>query len=82
MDTKEKNASWLKGPMVSKKWDPFLSFLLAFTGAMISSTVYPQLDMPYWQFLLWVTPFAFLAVFLLKAAAMVWRRKKEQRDAE
>lgn len=50
MDTKEKNASWLKGPMVSKKWDPFLSFLLAFTGAMVSSTVYPQLDMPIGNF--------------------------------
>lgn len=82
MDNKTKIISWLKEPIFSKKADPFLNVLLAFAGAMISTTVYPRTDMPFWQFLLWIIPFAFLAVFVLKVIGTVWKNNRKQGDVK
>lgn len=80
MDNKTKMKKWLKEPIVSKKWDRFVNFLLAFTGATISTTVYPQTDMPFWQFLLLMIPFAILLVVIIKVLAKAWRNNRKQDD--
>ena len=80
MDNKMKLIKWLKEPIVSKKWDRFVNFLLAFIGATISTTVYPQTDMPFWQFLLWMMPFAVLLVLIIKVMGTVWKNNRKQHD--
>ena len=81
MDNKrEKQVSWWKGPIISKKWDLLVNFALAFTGAMLSMTVYPLLDIPFWQFLILLIPVALLLVIILKLLGTAWRNRREQRD--
>ncbi|MFD1863074.1 hypothetical protein [Planococcus chinensis] len=82
MDTKEKFASWLKGPMVSKKKGPDPEFPAGLHRRHGQFDRLSAAGHAYWQFLLGVTPFVFLTVFLLKTAATIWGRKKEQRDVE
>lgn len=82
MDNKTKMLKWLKEPIFSKKIDPFINFLLIFSGAMAGILVYPQTDMPFWQFLLWMIPFAILLVFIIKVLGTVWRNNRKQHDVK
>ncbi|WP_223635278.1 hypothetical protein [Planococcus sp. 4-30] len=78
---KSKLASWLKEPIISKKADPILNFFLAFLGATIGTAIYQNSDMSYWEYIVRIVPFAFLAVFLLKVISTVWRKRRKQQDA-
>ena len=57
-----------------------LNFFHAFTGATASTTVYPHANMLFWHFLLWMIPFAFLMVFILKGIGSAWRNKRKPND--
>lgn len=81
MDNKTRIIRWLKEPIFSKKIDPFINFLLAFSGAMLGTLVYPRTEMPFWQFLLWMIPVAFLLVFIVKVVGSVWKKNKKQKDS-
>ncbi|MBX0315301.1 hypothetical protein [Planococcus glaciei] len=81
MDNKTKIIRWLKEPIFSKKVDPFINFLLAFSGAMLGTFVYPRTEMPFWQFLLWMIPIAILLAFFLKVIGGVWKKNKGPRGA-
>lgn len=80
MDNKTKIIRWLKEPIFSKKVDPFINFLLAFSGALLGTFVYPRTEMPFWQFLLWMIPIAFLLVFIVKVIGSVWKNNRKQHD--
>lgn len=77
---KSKIATWLKEPIITKKVDPFLNFLLAFMGAMIGTLFYQSSDMSYWKYILWVAPFAFLTVLIIKVISSVWKNSRKQRE--
>ncbi|WP_394120336.1 hypothetical protein [Planococcus donghaensis] len=77
---KSKIVNWLKEPIITKKADPFLNFLLAFMGAMIGTLFYQSSDMSYWEYILWVAPFAFLTVLIIKVISSVWKNSRKQRE--
>ena len=76
----DKQVSWWKGPIISKKWDLLVNFVLAFIGATLSTTVYPLMDIPFWQFLLLLIPFAILLVAILKLLGTAWRNSRGQEN--
>ncbi|MBB5179998.1 putative membrane protein [Planomicrobium koreense] len=80
MDNKTKMMKWLKEPIFSEKIDPFIKFVLVFSGAMAGALVYPQTDMPFWQFLLWMIPLVIVLVFIIKVLGTVWRNNRKQHD--
>ena len=77
---KRKIVRWLKEPIITKKVDPYLNFFLAFMGAMIGTTFYQSTDMSYWEYLLWLVPFAFLLVLIIKVMSSVWKNSRKQRE--
>ncbi|WP_203341070.1 hypothetical protein [Planococcus beijingensis] len=77
---KSKIGTWLKEPIITKKVDPYLNFLLAFLGAMIGTAFYRSTDMSYWEYILWLIPFAFLIVLIIKVISSVWKNSRKQRD--
>ena len=77
---KSKLASWLKEPIISKKADLILNFILAFLGALIGTAIYQNSDMSYWEYILRIVPFAFLAVFILKLVGTVWKKSRKPHD--
>lgn len=77
---KSKLASWLREPIISKKADPILNFFLAFLGALIGTAIYQNSDMSYWEYILRIVPFAFLAVFILKVIGTAWKRRRKPHD--
>ena len=74
---KRKIISWLKEPIITKKVDPYLNFILAFMGAMIGTTFYQSTDMSYWEYILWLVPFALLTVLIIKVISSVWKHSSK-----
>lgn len=77
---RSKLASWLKGPIISKKADPFLSFVLAFLAALIGNALYHSSNISYWEFILWIILFASLTVLIIKLIVTAWRKSRKQRN--
>ncbi|MDQ0428515.1 hypothetical protein QOZ98_001341 [Planomicrobium stackebrandtii] len=77
---KSKLASWLKEPIISKKADPFLSFVLAFLAALMGNAFYHSSNMSYWEFILWLVLTASLTVLVIKLIGTAWRKSNKQHN--
>ena len=77
---KSKIVTWLKEPIITKKVDRYLNFILAFMGALIGTTFYQSTNISYWEYLLWLVPFAFLTVVIIKVISSVWKNSRKQRE--
>ena len=77
---KNKIVTWLKEPIITKKVDRYLNSILAFMGALIGTTFYQSTNISYWEYLLWLVPFAFLTVVIIKVISSVWKNSRKQRE--
>jgi len=64
----------LTGPIFSKKIDPFIIVLFAFSGAFIGTSFGQKV--PLWQTLFITIPIILVLILILKIIGTKWRKKK------
>lgn len=69
----QKTKKFLTGPIFSKKIDPFIIILFAFSGALTGTTLS---GVPLWQTLLIIIPIIVVLILILKIIGTKWRKKK------
>jgi len=79
---KRKLVTWLKEPIITKKVDPYLNFLLAFLGAMVGTAFYRSTELSYWEYILCLIPFALLLVLAIKAISSIWKNSRKKREIQ